>query len=259
MEYTVNQLAALSGVTKRTLRYYDQQGLLPPKRISSAGYRIYGPAQVDRLQQILFLKQFGLKLEEIKEIVTKPDFDITPLLERQRLVLTQQMTQIKGQLQHLEQTLAYYKGVENMSDTEKFEAFKAAKIAQNQEQYETEIRQRYGDEAVDRSNEKWQHLTKEQYETMQAAETRLFANLEALLKQGTPLDLDSAQAKEAFLAHREWLTTTAPFYNEAYHRTLGEMYVADERFTAYYNDRTSQPSANLLKEIIFHYTKADEE
>ena len=228
MEYTVNQLAALSGVTKRTLRYYDQQGLLPPKRISSAGYRIYGPAQVDRLQQILFLKQFGLKLEEIKEIVTKPDFDITPLLE-------------------------------NNSDTEKFEAFKAAKIAQNEEQYGTEIRQRYGDEAVDRSNEKWQHLTKEQYETMQAAETRLFANLEALLKKGTPLDLDSAQAKEAFLAHREWLTTTAPFYNEAYHRTLGEMYVADERFAAYYNDRTSQPSANLLKEIIFHYTKADEE
>ena len=76
MEYTVNQLAALSGVTKRTLRYYDQQGPLPPKRISSAGYRIYGPAQVDRLQQILFLKQFGLKLEEIKEIMRKPGFDI---------------------------------------------------------------------------------------------------------------------------------------------------------------------------------------
>lgn len=255
MEYTVNQLAALSGVTKRTLRYYDQQGLLPPKRISSSGYRIYGQAQVDRLQQILFLKQFGLKLDEIKEVMTTPDFEITPLLEKQKLALTQQLTQINGQLQHLEQTLAYYKGVETMTDSEKFKAFKAEKIAQNEKQYGDEIRQRYGDKTVDAANEKWQHLTEAQYAQMQTAEARLFANLETLLQNGDPVDLDTPEAQEAFLAHREWLKIAAPFYNEEYHRNLGEMCVADERFAAYYNDRTSQPSVNLLKDIIFHYTK----
>lgn len=254
MEYTVNQLAALSGVTKRTLRYYDQQGLLPPKRISSSGYRIYGTEQVDRLQQILFLKQFGLKLDEIKEIMTNPDFEITPLLEKQKLALTEQMTHIQGQLQHLEQTLAYYKGAELMTDSEKFQAFKAEKIAQNEKQYGTEIRQRYGDKAIDAANEKWQHLTEAQYAQMQAAEARLFANLETLLQNDGVWDLDAPEAKEAFLAHREWLSITAPFYNEAYHRNLAEMYVADERFAAYYNERTSQPSVELLKDIIFHYT-----
>jgi len=66
MEYTVQKLAELSGVTARTLRYYDEIGILKPARINSSGYRVYGSREVDRLQQILFYRELGMILEEAR-------------------------------------------------------------------------------------------------------------------------------------------------------------------------------------------------
>ena len=71
MEYTVNRLAQISGVSKRTLRYYDEIGLLRPERVNPNGYRIYGQMQVDLLQQILFYRELGLPLEEIRDLTGK--------------------------------------------------------------------------------------------------------------------------------------------------------------------------------------------
>lgn len=81
MEYTVNRLAKMAGVSTRTLRYYDEIGLLQPSRISSNGYRIYGRKGVDRLQQILFYRELGVPLEEIKRILSSEDFDGLAALE----------------------------------------------------------------------------------------------------------------------------------------------------------------------------------
>lgn len=75
MEYTVQQLARLAGVSARTLRYYDEIGLLKPARINSSGYRIYGTKEVDRLQQILFYRELGVSLEKIIAILSSPSFD----------------------------------------------------------------------------------------------------------------------------------------------------------------------------------------
>ena len=72
MEYTIQKLASMAGISSRTLRYYDEIGLLKPIRISSSGYRIYGPAEVDRLQQILFYRTLGVRLESIKDILDAP-------------------------------------------------------------------------------------------------------------------------------------------------------------------------------------------
>ena len=75
MEYTINQLGEISGVTNRTLRYYDQIGLLKPKKINKSGYRIYGETEIDMLQQILFYRELELSLEEIKKIINDDNFD----------------------------------------------------------------------------------------------------------------------------------------------------------------------------------------
>ena len=75
MEYTVKQLAKISGVTPRTLRYYDQIGLLAPDRVEKNGYRMYGQEQVDLLQQILFFRELGVDLETIRSLVYSGDFD----------------------------------------------------------------------------------------------------------------------------------------------------------------------------------------
>lgn len=75
MEYTIQKLAQLAGISTRTLRYYDQIGLLCPARTNASGYRIYGTKEVDVLQQILFYKEMGLELAQIKEAIHDADFD----------------------------------------------------------------------------------------------------------------------------------------------------------------------------------------
>lgn len=75
MEYTIQKLARLAGISTRTLRYYDEIDLLKPARINSSGYRLYGQKEVDRLQQIMFYRELGFPLETIKEIMANPLFD----------------------------------------------------------------------------------------------------------------------------------------------------------------------------------------
>ena len=84
MEYTVQKLSRLAGVSSRTLRYYDEIGILKPARINSSGYRIYGQMEVDRLQQILFYKELGVNLKDIKEIINLPTFDGIAALRQHR-------------------------------------------------------------------------------------------------------------------------------------------------------------------------------
>jgi DNA-binding transcriptional MerR regulator len=75
MEYSSNRLTKISGVSARTLRFYDEIGLLKPKRVASSGYRIYGQCEVDSLQQILFYRELGFSLDEIKNFLTSPDLN----------------------------------------------------------------------------------------------------------------------------------------------------------------------------------------
>ncbi|EUJ38072.1 putative transcriptional regulator [Listeria weihenstephanensis FSL R9-0317] len=82
MEYTVQKLGQLAGVSTRTLRYYDEIGILKPARINTSGYRIYGQIEVDRLQQILFYREMNVPLEKIKAILEEPDFDEAAALKK---------------------------------------------------------------------------------------------------------------------------------------------------------------------------------
>ncbi len=74
MEYTINKLSGIAGVSARTLRYYDQIGLLKPERTNPSGYRIYGGDQVNSLQQIMFYRELGFGLGKIKEAINAPSF-----------------------------------------------------------------------------------------------------------------------------------------------------------------------------------------
>ena len=254
MEYTVQQLAKLSGVSKRTLHYYDEIDLLKPKTIRSNGYRIYGSEEVTRLQQILFFKSFGLSLTEIQTIMAQDKAAIYQALQSQQFKLIQQKISLEQQIQALEKTLQEYQGEITMTDQEKFKYFKQQKLAENEEKYGQEIREKYGEEAVEKkSNQKWLDLTPEQFETMQQAEEKLIQALDNLLSHPQELPNDTAQM--AFEAHKTWLTTVAPYYNATYHRNLAEMYQSDERFRTYYDEKTIAPSTDLLAEIIKFYTE----
>jgi len=110
MPYTVQQLARLAGVSPRTLRYYyyyyDQIGLLKPGATSVAGYRLYGPAEVDRLQQILFYRELGFSLDEIRRILSDPRFDPLEALREHRRRLLAQQERIARLIDNVEKTIA---------------------------------------------------------------------------------------------------------------------------------------------------------
>src|SRR4051794_35787253 len=164
MEYTVQKLGSLAGVSTRTLRYYDEIGILKPARINSSGYRIYSQAEVDRLQQILFYRELDVSLESIKDIVTAPSFDGVTALRDHREKLLAKREQLDSLILNVDKTIALTEGRSVMSDKEKFEGFKQKLVEDNEKKYGKEIREEYGDETVNKSNQKVKGMTQEQYE-----------------------------------------------------------------------------------------------
>ena len=116
MTYTVQQLAKLSGVTVRALHHYDAIGLLRPGGRTDAGYRLYGPAELERLQQILFLRELDFPLEEISTLLDSHDFNREQALMEQRELLNQRIQRLQRLLGTLERTLQDMKGEIDMSD-----------------------------------------------------------------------------------------------------------------------------------------------
>ncbi len=250
--YTISELAILSGVSTRTLRYYDEIDLLKPIQVTEAGYRQYGVDEVDLLQQILFYRELDFSLNDIKKLLHEGTV-ITQALEQQYERLLEKRNRINRLIHNIEQTIEHHKGEIEMTDHDKFEGFKMDLLEENEQRYGEEIREKYGEETVQKANQKWQHLSESDYLRAQAAEEKMVAHLNLLLKQSSP-DLQGPEAEAVFKSHQEWLKVMAPFYTKAYHRQLGEMYVADERFSRYYNNQTEQPSVALLKAIIDKWT-----
>ncbi|SEU02989.1 MerR family transcriptional regulator [Paenibacillus sp. NFR01] len=250
MEYTVQKLGAMAGISTRTLRYYDELGLLRPARINTSGYRIYGQAEVDRLQQILFYRELGFSLETIKEIVTSPSFDPSEALKEHRHKLLQRREQLDALIANVENTLAAAEGRLTMKDQDKFKGFKQKLIDDNEAKYGTEIREKYGEEAVEKSNRVLKNMTEEQYAAIQQIETEMFAALEQAMEEGVPA---SELAQKAADLHRQWLSFYWDSYTKEAHARVAQMYVDDERFTAYY-DKRRPGLAEFLRDAVHVYT-----
>ncbi|RAK15656.1 MerR family transcriptional regulator [Anoxybacillus vitaminiphilus] len=250
MEYTVHQLAKLAGVTGRTLRYYDEIGILKPARINSSGYRIYGQAEVDKLQQILFYRELEVDLETIKKMVNSPSFDDVKALKEHREKLLAKRKQLDLLIANVDKTLAAKEGRMTMSDKEKFEGFKQKLIDENEKKYGKEIRAKYGDETVDKSNQKLKQMTEEQYAQVKKLEQEVLDVLNEAFLTGDPA---SELAQQAADLHRQWLSYFWDSYTKEAHAGVAQMYVDDERFTAYY-DKTHPGAAKFLRDAILLYT-----
>ncbi|NRG46465.1 MerR family transcriptional regulator [Bacillus sp. CRN 9] len=252
MEYTIKKVAEMSGVSARTLRYYDEIGLLKPARINSSGYRIYSQNEIDRLQQILFYRSLEMKLDDIQELLSSPDFDVQVTLQSHYKQLVTKRVQIEQLIQTVEKTLRHHKGEISMSNKEKFVGFKKEKLAENESKYGKEIREKYGEETVEASNKKWMNMSEDDYNKMQSIETELFIELENLSQTG---DLESEAAKNVYKKHKEWLQYSWNSYSAEAHIGLANMYVADERFAQYYNERAGKAVVELLRNSIVKYAK----
>jgi DNA-binding transcriptional MerR regulator len=250
MEYTVQKLATLARISSRTLRYYDEIGILKPARINSSGYRIYGQKEVDRLQQILFYRELGVSLETIKEIVTAPSFNGAQALREHREKLLEKRAQLELLIANVEKTIALTEGRITMSDKEKFAGFKKKMIDENEKKYGQEIRQKYGEETVEKSNAKFMNMTEEQYKAVTNLEKELMNTLAQAIKTGDPA---SGLAQKAADLHKQWLSFYWPEYSKEAHAGLAQMYVDDERFKVYY-DKIQPGTAEFLRDAIQIYT-----
>ncbi len=250
MEYTVQKLAQLAGVSARTLRYYDEIDILKPARINSSGYRIYGQAEVDRLQQILFYRELGVDLDSIKNIVTAPSFDGAKALKEHREKLLEKKEQLDILIANVDKTIALTEGRMKMSDKEKFEGFKKKMIDENEKKYGKEIREKYGEDTVEKSNAKVMNMSQEDYEKVTSLEKQVKESLAQAFALGDPA---SDIAQKAAELHKQWLCFYWNEYSKEAHAGLAQMYVDDERFTAYY-DKEQPGTAEFLRDAIHIYT-----
>ena len=252
VEYTSNKLAKMSGVSARTLRHYDDIGLLKPSRTASSGYRIYSQAEVDTLQQILFYKELGFALDDIKKLITSPDFEREGAFLSHLAELQIKRERLDTLIHNVTKSIAAMKGAATMTDKEKFEGFKQSLIDENEQKYGAEIREKYGDKTVDESNAHLKGLTQEQYDEGERLGTALEQALKSALETGDPA---GEQAQIACDIHRQWLCVFAPsHYSKEYHKGLGEMYVANERFKAHY-EKIAPGCAEFLRAAINEYCK----
>ncbi|AEG59701.1 MerR family transcriptional regulator [Desulforamulus ruminis] len=251
MEYTVNKLAKLAGVSTRTLRYYDELGLLSPARISSNGYRIYGQKEIDRLQQILFYRELGVPLEEIRNILASKDFNGLSALESHLSALLARRKQLDLLIANVEKTVKAMKGEIVMSDQEKFEGFLQKLVDDNEQQYGKEVRAKYGDESVNRSNAKVLNMSKEQYVELEKLTAELNETLKAAFEQGDPT---GELAQKTCELHKKWLCFYWDDYSKEAHIGVTQMYVDDPRFTAYY-DKIAPGCAAFLRDAVAIYCK----
>jgi len=249
VEYSINKLAKLAGVSVRTLRYYDEIGLLPPKRVSGNGYRVYGQQAVGLLQHILFYRELAVPLEEIKRIVRSEDYDGIAALQGHLSALKAKRGHIDLLIANVEKTIAAAKGDATMNDQEKFAGFKRTMLEENEQQYGGEIRAKYGDAAVDASNAKWMGLTLEQYDEVQALSRCLNALLKSAFEQGDP---SSEPAQTVCGLHKQWLGYFWTHYSKEAHLGLAQTYVDDPRFRSHYDD-IAPGCAEFLRDALRIY------
>ncbi|MGA9287466.1 MAG: MerR family transcriptional regulator [Anaerobacillus sp.] len=222
MTKQVKEVAELTGISVRTLHYYDEIGLLSPAT-SDAGYRLYTAEDLENLQQILFFKALDFPLKKIKNILAQPDFNRLEALEFQKQVLCEKQRRLNQMNKSIDKTIQNVKGEITMTDKEKFDGFDFS-----HNPYEQEARERYGDDAVDRSKQKMKNLSNEDKKELSHSFDGIYKKL-ADLRHDQP---DSVEAQEAIDEWFQFLNKNVGYhYSVEAFKGLGQMYVDDKRFT----------------------------
>jgi MerR family transcriptional regulator, thiopeptide resistance regulator len=228
-EYPVGAVAELAGVS---VHHYDEIGLLAPSERTAAGYRRYGPADLQRLQQILYYRELGFGLEEIAVILADPGTGAEEHLRRQHRLLRDQISRHQAMVSAIEKEMEARQMGIALTPEEQLEIF-----GENHHgaEYAAEAEQRWGDtDAYRQSQRRTAAYTKEDWVAIKAetdAGERAFVEV---MRSGAQPGSEAAMARAE--AHRQGIVKW--FYDCGYdmHRCLAEMYVADERFTKHYED-----------------------
>ena len=201
MAFLIKQMAKKSGVSVRTLHYYDEIGLLKPARISDKGYRYYEDEQLLMLQQIMFFRELGFQLSDIQNVLQNKDFDKVKALESHRLSLRERIDKMKTLLATIDKTIAHLKGEKEMKDKDLFSGFDPKK----QEEYEQYLMNRLGADHLSfaESKRKIKGWTKADWEKSGKEWDSICTDLAKLKQQ--KLKVDSAKVQTVIQRHYVWL------------------------------------------------------
>lgn len=221
MSYKIHEAAAMAGVTVRTLHHYDRIGLLRPRTDPANGYRLYGKAELERLRQILFFRELGFSLGEIRAFLEHPDFDGRAALENQRRLLWAQRERLDGLIRLIDDLM---KGETDMN----FEVFDRSAIEAQKEKYREEALRHWGDtDAWKESQARTAKYGDDDWRRAAGGLEDLMAQF-AALRDGDPAD---APAQELVAAWQQHITDHFYTCTREILAGLGQMYTADPRFT----------------------------
>jgi DNA-binding transcriptional MerR regulator len=230
MAWTVSELARLTGLTVRTLHHYDHIGLVTPGERSPAGYRHYGRGDLQLLQQVLYFRELGFELGDIRKILESPAFERRTALVAQRELLKRKAQRLAQMIEGIDRALAENRpGGTPVQEEEMFTMFENF----DPSQYEDEVRRRWGNTpAYAESKRRTAKYGKEEWKAIQLEMSEVNQLLAECMDAGTAADSVAAMD----LAERHRLHIDRWFYpcSHEMHGALGEMYVADPRFSAHY-------------------------
>lgn len=237
---TVKDVSKLTGVSVRTLHYYDAIGLLTPTKVTNAGYRMYDDTALSRLQSILLFRELQFSLKEIKEFLDSPDFN-------QEETIAQQIKLLELQYKHIGELISFAREIQTKGvKTMNFEVFDTNEI----EQYKTEVKSKWGNSKAYQEYEQRVVSHSEHNDSKFVNEIMsLFTDLGAM-KQLPPTDK----------AVQEKIAALQAYINENFYtcsndilKELGEMYVCDDRFKKNIDRFGGEGTAKFVREAIFVY------
>ena len=230
---TVGEVAAMTGVTVRTLHHYDRIGLLSPSGRTASGYRQYSPSDLDRLHQVLLYRELGFSLEDVAALLAD-DADPAAHLRRQHALLRERLERTQQMVEAVEKEMeARAMGI-SLTPEERFEVFGDF----DPDQHEEEVQERWGEtDAYAQSKRRTAAYSKEDWLRIKAEGEDVEARFAAALAAGVPAD--SEHAMDIAEEHRQQISRN--FYDcpPQMRAGLGRMYVEDERFTAHYEKRAA--------------------
>jgi DNA-binding transcriptional MerR regulator len=224
MEWSIQEVARASGTTSRTLRHYDDIGLLKPARVGSNGYRFYDPGALARLQRILLLRGLGLGLPDIRRVLDGQADDVTALTGHLG-ELRQEKDRIDRQIRSIETTIRKWKGGEQLMADEMFDGF-------DHTQYREEVEERWGRDAYARGDRWWRSMSEDERREFGERQIRIARDYGDAGAAG--LDPASEEVQSIARRHYEWLKAPVGEVSRGYFEGLGQMYVDDPRFGANY-------------------------
>ena len=243
----MKKLASLAGVSVRALHYYDEIGLLRPDSRSEKGYRYYGEAAAVRLQQILFFRELGFSLDDIKRIMAQPDFDTLEALESHRKLLLKKAERTQRLLETVDRTLKKLKGETKMKINEYYEGFSDEQI----ERYRREVRERWGERMLEESESRVMGMGKDKFAALQAEGGLIFKAVSDNMAKGA----ESPEVQELIQRWRDWLENFAPYSDEAV-LGLGQEYSRNPEFAAFYRKIHPELPGFLTRAIEYYCRKS---